>query len=155
MRGKEAKLSQQAQRFRITPAYAGKRYSLCTVSATILGSPPRMRGKATAQRTTKRNEGITPAYAGKRIPPTANEHSPPGSPPRMRGKVYARLPFARKSRITPAYAGKRKNRRFLLPKSEDHPRVCGEKLISKSGIYNEPGSPPRMRGKVTQGRLRM
>ena len=71
---------------RITPAYAGK--SICKSSRdasngdhprvcgekgpalpdarTVLGSPPRMRGKGRSKQQTKHQRGITPAYAGKR-----------------------------------------------------------------------------------------
>ena len=72
---------------RITPAYAGKRKNffvlsqierdhprLCGEKSHPLeravyrqGSPPPMRGKATAMQTITTALGITPAYAGKRI----------------------------------------------------------------------------------------
>ena len=72
----------------------------------------------------------------------------PGSPPRMRGKGHrmARLPSP--PGITPAYAGKsqREQRRGMC--SKDHPRVCGEKCYQRVGMVKQPGSPPRMRGKV-------
>ena len=65
----------------------------------------------------------------------------------MRGKLR-RLPLIWYNiRITPAYAGKTiagfKNIWII----EDHPRVCGENLVSRvsGGLF--PGSPPRMRGK--------
>ena len=65
----------------------------------------------------------------------------------MRGKVHDIPPTHDENRITPAYAGKslwelRKN-----PVMEDHPRLCGEKLIMTvfSAVYG--GSPPPMRGK--------
>ena len=50
--------------------------------------------------------------------------------------------------VSPAYAGKRRTiprRRSAAP---DHPRVCGEKGDGSSAAAAEPGSPPRMRGKV-------
>ena len=69
----------------ITPAYAGKRkreytlktkygehprvcgekYTCAAVRACRLGSPPRMRGKASAEVSATASAGITPAYAGK------------------------------------------------------------------------------------------
>ena len=90
----------------ITPAYAGKRWtvagtvaarwdhprvcgekaSLMLASDAELGSPPRMRGKVREIKTGKSRRGITPAYAGKR----------------RRCCAFRWLPW-------------------------DHPRVCGEK----------------------------
>ena len=110
----------------ITPAYAGKRWtvagtvaarwdhprvcgekaSLMLASDAELGSPPRMRGKVREIKTGKSRRGITTAYAGKR----------------RRCCAFRWLPW-------------------------DHPRVCGEK--SSRGLYGggTMGSPPRMRGK--------
>ena len=116
-----------------------------------LGSPPRMRGKVDGQIQVSIGIGITPAYAGK-SPRLAAARPPPGdhprvcgekmetpackiagrgSPPRMRGKVTAVTRACAMAGITPAYAGKswyinRQGRR-----SWDHPRVCGEKPISR------------------------
>ena len=73
-----------------------------------------------------------------------------GSPPPMRGKVRVGEAYSRAYRITPAYAGKSSfpvSRYFL---SEDHPRLCGEKVYSKSFKNSVPGSPPPMRGKDLQ-----
>ena len=72
------------------------------------------------------------------------------SPPRVRGKVPVCCPEHRKVRITPAYAGKRD---LVISGSgdiEDHPRVCGEKLSGCVWQQACAGSPPRMRGKVSQ-----
>ena len=55
--------------------------------------------------------------------------------------------------ITPAYAGKREIAsviRFIL---EDHPRVCGEKVLKMAGQKKYKGSPPRMRGKESDTTL--
>ena len=52
-----------------------------------------------------------------------------GSPPRMRGKV---LQYAKEEHGI-----------------EDHPRVCGEKLLHAPVHVQREGSPPRMRGKGT------
>ena len=48
----------------------------------------------------------------------------------MRGKAEVSYTSFQESRITPAYAGKRKRlfRSILIEK--DHPRLCGEKIIS-------------------------
>ena len=87
MRGKATLPLPGVRRRRITPAYAGKRgwmrateitrkdhprvcgekAACCRCPAWLPGSPPRMRGKGGAQRTTSHYKGITPAYAGKRL----------------------------------------------------------------------------------------
>ena len=50
--------------------------------------------------------------------------------------------------ITPANAGKCLPTRGRGGRSEDHPRVCGEKLEARRDAAEARGSPPRMRGKV-------
>ena len=71
-----------------------------------------------------------------------------GSPPHGRGKACRHAQLDNQGRITPAWAGKR-----LAPaptgfKSQDHPRVGGEKARTLI-VQDEPqGSPPRRRGKV-------
>ena len=74
-----------------------------------------------------------------------------GSPPRVRGK--GRQPCYCKSSpgITPACAGKRESSFFRILISEDHPRVCGEKLVAHHSTYRRIGSPPRVRGKESAG----
>ena len=86
MRGKENTTEKTEKRARITPAYAGKSRSFLSVSVCrkdhprvcgekfltsyqkrkVLGSPPRMRGKASPNCSLTIVLGITPAYAGKR-----------------------------------------------------------------------------------------
>ena len=65
----------------------------------------------------------------------------------MRGKGSVDFDLWYCVRITPAYAGKRGSQRQRRGCRKDHPRVCGEKCIRKSGIQFKQGSPPRMRGK--------
>ena len=126
-RGKGRKRSRPSPAQRITPAWAGKRAWLprslprqedhprvggekahSTISRqTMLGSPPRGRGKVSWHDRTGRSPGITPAWAGKRCFNGLSEHraedhprvggekgakiiihkSCEGSPPRGRGKV--------------------------------------------------------------------
>ena len=71
-----------------------------------------------------------------------------GSPPRVRGKAKTALSRLIDSRITPACAGKSDRQLRDLRRSEDHPRVCGEKGII--GLFQQTflGSPPRVRGKA-------
>ena len=49
--------------------------------------------------------------------------------------------------VSPAYAGKRAVLPYAPAHSGDHPRVCGEKARMRSGLSQQKGSPPRMRGK--------
>ena len=85
MRGKDDAFHVVGYRVGITPAYAGKRKHrnqrndrrrdhprVCgektlyrRATAQMLGSPPRMRGKAHIPAGNRASMGITPAYAGK------------------------------------------------------------------------------------------
>ena len=142
------------------------------MQSKVMGSPPRMRGKAVAIFRQLHHGRITPAYAGKRdsIPqqsslrrdhPRVCGEKPriffmsirsAGSPPRMRGKGQPLYIVVSESGITPACAGKSLVRELLLIVSRDHPRVCGEKFRAYAKIWNEWGSPPRMRGKAEDTR---
>ena len=65
----------------------------------------------------------------------------------MRGKGFAAGVLMPACGITPAYAGKSWSTARSSTKSEDHPRLCGEKL-NLTLIKSIPlGSPPPMRGK--------
>ena len=131
------------------------------------GSPPRVRGKDGGWGRRDRPPGITPARAGKRSssgkntlsgrdhPRACGEKSGNkdnaatewGSPPRVRGKgPFLRGP-AEQIGITPARAGKSLCRVGSIPCGRDHPRACGEKLLTISTDLALLGSPPRVRGK--------
>ena len=66
----------------------------------------------------------------------------------MRGKEDGAPMLAPEIGITPAYAGKSPKESGGSPGQGDHPRVCGEKFRAYAKIWNEWGSPPRMRGKA-------
>ena len=106
MRGKDG-VNDSAQAVTgITPACAGKSYSL----ALFLGlhrDHPRVCGE---------KNGICRA----KVPHL-------GSPPRVRGKGFLHFTHKMLEGITPAYAGKRRNCPRILRSTRDHPRVCGEK----------------------------
>ena len=163
MRGKGELPKDTKDYFGITPAYAGKSAPFlilvtgnrdhprvcgekrkgCSTIPTLLGSPPRMRGKGADCPADRDPERITPAYAGKSrrcSPQTSDSWNHPrvcgeksrcfmrwptrrGSPPRMRGKGHPMHPGPAYTGITPAYAGKRHTHTH----TQDHPRVCGEK----------------------------
>ena len=126
-----------------------------------------MRGKVPAFRQSLFLCRITPAYAGKRPADQAfcqrrKDHPRlcgekkhvcgfwrrfVGSPPPMRGKAENFPVQSGWQGITPAYAGK--SAKYGIPESElqDHPRLCGEKVVAINGEKSVTGSPPPMRGK--------
>ena len=68
----------------------------------------------------------------------------------MRGKgvlPFRVLPFRG---ITPAYAGKSLISQAPDRSRQDHPRLCGEKYLVSYHTVGAAGSPPPMRGKVTE-----
>ena len=127
-----------------------------------------MRGKALVPVQTSLVLGITPAYAGKSVimqydhrgrvdhPRLCGEKylllwrklHRSGSPPPMRGKESRTSGRLRTLGITPAYAGKSDKHRHLRLKSQDHPRLCGEKILLPHIQHRRTGSPPPMRGKA-------
>ena len=149
------------------PRVCGEKSKYRGICALLPGSPPRMRGKELCPFTTMSAARITPAYAGKSltIPKlyTRNRDHPRvcgekqrggldaaqklGSPPRMRGKVFLHAFKLKSDRITPAYAGKSRGCAQGQTRAQDHPRVCGEKEPHRPQATQDPGSPPRMRGK--------
>ena len=127
MRGKGGSCCSCGRPVGITPAYAGKSWPDCTALyqcrdhpricrekrdtmafyPCVVGSPPRMRGKAEPEGLRQLSGGITPAYAGKRGARRNGKSRPQdhprvcgekhdllhvrtcelGSPPRVRGKA--------------------------------------------------------------------
>ena len=167
MRGKESPFCEKPICGRITPAYAGKRKNpdagiasgrdhprVCgektaqkSFGSQVIGSPPRMRGKATILLALLQSMWDHPRVCGEKLGCHEHDVLRLGSPPRMRGKaILARL-IVRRLRITPAYAGKRLRASTLTWQRRDHPRVCGEKIETVDDMEQKVGSPPRMRGK--------
>ena len=130
------------------------------------GSPPRVRGKVAGNLEQGRVVGITPACAGKSSSGLASacgsgDHPracgekgrtkqfldrEPGSPPRMRGKGHH-------GEQRPHHAGKSSRHQKRTAWEEDHPRVCGEKSMPSRTSSKTTGSPPRVRGKVSAGKI--
>ena len=71
----------------------------------------------------------------------------------MRGKGTQIKTIATNMRITPAHAGKRNGQSRAWQTTWDHPRACGEKVMSSDPTFPSLGSPPRMRGKVLSKNL--
>ena len=66
----------------------------------------------------------------------------------MRGKAKSAAYCFGVRGITPAYAGKRQRFNAATSGTEDHPRLCGEKLSGRYATIATTGSPPPMRGKA-------
>ena len=66
----------------------------------------------------------------------------------MRGKAHCFGNVKDQVGITPAYAGKSPHARGQACNGQDHPRLCGEKFLTRNSQTPEKGSPPPMRGKV-------
>ena len=67
----------------------------------------------------------------------------------MRGKDKNRVMRLCNTRITPAGAGKRRHSAFFRERDADHPRRCGEKTARFWRLRRGLGSPPQVRGKVS------
>ena len=68
----------------------------------------------------------------------------------MRGKGPCQALRQHAHGITPAYAGKSQGCGIIHGRSQDHPRLCGEKPTHDENIFGWGGSPPPMRGKVPE-----
>ena len=129
MRGKAQNCGKRRCVHRITPAYAGKRYS------------PNQRQVRCRDH---------PRLCGEKSSVIFLVQSFLGSPPPMRGKGVSGFSLTSVSRITPAYAGKSLRAFFHFVFLKDHPRLCGEKRNIFRRRSCDIGSPPPMRGKVPE-----
>ena len=87
---------------------------------------------------------------GEKAPKLDKAEVAEGSPPHVRGKVFGRTAKKSKKRITPACAGKRHICRRTAEQNWDHPRMCGEKLVSRIGHILLPRITPACAGKSPQ-----
>ena len=168
MRGKVRISVGEHQRLGITPAYAGKSAGfglfldvpgdhpricgeklrdLRMVLSTV-GSPPHMRGKVFIAFLLLDVVGDHPRICGEKQYRPRRLRRCLGSPPHMRGKGEADDRAEQEQRITPAYAGKSSAFPLLTATERDHPRICGEKIVTSSRSSYPSGSPPHMRGKA-------
>ena len=154
------------------PRVCGEKFENLMGQNDKTGSPPRVRGKVLVTKNFLVFVGITPACAGKSPiagfllimqrdhPRVCGEKCKGcllgvgglGSPPRVRGKEFYKCRGCGQVGITPACAGKSCTLQPRNCATWDHPRVCGEKVRGYVKIWNEWGSPPRVRGKVTKRR---
>ena len=77
-----------------------------------------------------------------------------GSPPRVRGRGRSIAAGSGCLGITPARAGKSGNSLFRFLFSGDHPRACGEESCTGAEIGGDMGSPPRVRGRVWDSKVK-
>ena len=126
MRGKEMERCSHDAGVRITPAYAGKRYSHSCPSPCHRDHP---------------------RLCGEKCEMPSTAFLCLGSPPPMRGKVSFGVVEDILDWITPAYAGKSFRKTAVRHAIKDHPRLCGEKLQDTADFTHVAGSPPPMRGK--------
>ena len=139
-------------------------------SDTVQGSPPQVRGKLIQAIVDALPQRITPAGAGKTSPRKC-EHvqtqdhprrcgennlshvvdlTGSGSPPQVRGKRHRHEHHTCCIGITPAGAGKTAALNQRIDIFQDHPRRCGENINVGCKVKAQPGSPPQVRGKLTQ-----
>ena len=129
-----------------------------------------MRGAPSHHQLGELLRGIIPAYAGSTNrkgtmlkarwdhPRVCGEHAlgdfvsetEEGSSPRMRGAPAHFFSDKSNQGIIPAYAGSTEHELTRLRAIRDHPRVCGEHLITHGKGKNLPGSSPRMRGALVK-----
>ena len=143
----------------------------CIQPSSGWGSSPRVQGTPERSRWRQRRHGIISACAGNTPrrsrrgatswdhPRVCGEHcmSPSvtaacmGSSPRVRGTLLRDCGRDDRTGIIPACAGNTLIGRGALPRSGDHPRVCGEHPGGHEVEWDRSGSSPRVRGTPGRG----
>ena len=131
------------------PRVCGEHAMVPVVAEVAGGSPPRMRGAPVRGSRSCRSSRDHPRVCGEHSAYMTISANVLGSPPRMRGARLSALPSVPYPGITPAYAGSTKVTKSTITRNWDHPRVCGEHCKPSTNIYMNEGSPPRMRGALT------
>ena len=126
VRGKLINGSLPGNRFRITPAGAGKTQPHADRHAANQDHP---------RRCGENHAAIL------RLQPAL------GSPPQVRGKHDGGINDDKSKGITPAGAGKTSFGKLNKRTNQDHPRRCGENFVQLSSAKDAIGSPPQVRGK--------
>ena len=170
VRGKGCVIHFSCPPYGITPACAGKSHIPNTCVTTTWDHPRVCGEKCCVIHYVYHLYGITPACAGKRTrravwTPCGWDHPrvcgekertnrcacwTEGSPPRVRGKGQNCKILPRERGITPACAGKSLKLLLSAFRLQNHPRVCGEKTLIRLVRFAVRGSPPRVRGKVSE-----
>ena len=111
------------------------------------GSPPQVRGKLLLFGIVHSFYLDHPRRCGENDPPPPKPPPKPGSPPQVRGKRKRNTSMRLRKRITPAGAGKTIVISDMRWHKKDHPRRCGENLLTYGYNSSDMGSPPQVRGK--------
>ena len=150
MRGAETVIKRLAVTAGIIPAHAGSRETFMVQFVSGEGSSPRMRGAGLWCLPHHLPAGIIPAHAGSSSESTAQRRATrdhpracgeqrviftsttgeQGSSPRMRGAAKEGRLQDLPGGIIPAHAGSSATRSATSSRAWDHPRACGEQLIS-------------------------
>ena len=150
------------------PRACGENAGATTTDMATPGSSPRVRGKPEMTPPIVSNAGLIPARAGKTSGAAPRNHrgtahprvcgeNPnrlrasariPGSSPRVRGKQQTKFKQQDPQRLIPARAGKTRARAAAMAVVPAHPRACGENAKELVQTSVEPGSSPRVRGKL-------
>ena len=146
--GKSCGLSFFVTPCRDHPRVCGEKYQAGEAARQSQGSPPRMRGKVSAEDFKPQTGGDHPRVCGEKSGLMRSNATGTGSPPRVRGKDVSGADATPWIRITPACAGKSFTSMKCFRAIQDHPRVCGEKSAEADSSVTKTGSPPRVRGKV-------
>ena len=148
------------------PRACGEHSLRDTLTDTVRGSSPRLRGTLTQNCQTTSITGIIPALAGntwrlgmrralrRDHPRACGEHRTicvvevrgGGSSPRLRGTRTESQGRHRQLGIIPALAGNTKGISSGVPREWDHPRACGEHVTVPQDAILTAGSSPRLRG---------
>ena len=115
----------------------------------FIGSPPQVRGKPGGGSGPGDTIGDHPRRCGENKSHGRERSARVGSPPQVRGKLWATAPVAACMRITPAGAGKTSATSFAIRGTWDHPRRCGENVLSLQFPKPPPWITPADAGKTS------
>ena len=145
--GKRARPSPCRSQSRDHPRACGEKCWILSSNTPLMGSPPRMRGKAFGLVLYKVEIGITSACAGKSKHKWAVSNFR-WDHPRVCGEKLRIVEVGRVKEGSPPHVrGKALNFGVFPFQKGITPRVCGEKLEGFKETARQLGSPPRMRGK--------
>ena len=142
-------------------------------SRRLIGSPPRVWGRLRLRRRdrptlrfTPTRVGTTPSETAASRPPAVHPHacgddepatpSPVkvhGSPPRVWGRPYSVPATLAAQRFTPTRVGTTTSRPTRRRGAPVHPHACGDDKAAGRKSAASSGSPPRVWGRLREGRL--
>ena len=128
------------------PRVCGERGSLAMTSISACWIIPAYAGNATSLSGFPAVSTDHPRVCGERVLSSKRVERISGSSPRMRGTPSLPACEVPRMRIIPAYAGNARRHQWYPWKTPDHPRVCGERVVSMVLLFPWHGSSPRMRG---------